>query len=125
MGKIQPALRAAFDYRLGNPAHIALDGWVRQLIFMIRYAPSTTWTEVPFTVETNFPGEIQCQLDGRDQRLRITEVGTLVKMDPFERQVIVFAEFCRFAKFLSCHPEFAVMLTRLCVGVMRVDGNAR
>src|SRR6266498_635509 len=47
-----------------------------------------------------------------------------MEMNPFEWKIILSAELCCFEKLCARHAKLAVMLSRFCMCVMRVDGNA-
>src|SRR5512136_2321098 len=61
--EIESALPAAFDDCLSNSAHITFDGGTRQLLFVIRYAPSAAGTEMPFAAEANLLCQVQRHVD--------------------------------------------------------------
>ena len=48
-----------------------------------RSAPAAAGTEVPLATEADLSGEIQCHVNGGEQRLGITEVRALVEVDAF------------------------------------------
>src|SRR5215204_4802543 len=121
MRKFKPALLAAIDYRFRDAAHITLHGWIWQLIFMIGHSPSTARAKMPLPAESDFFGEVQSHVDRRDQWLGITEVRALMKVNPFEREIVLVAEFRGFEHLVACHTEFAIVLSCLGMGMMCVD----
>ena len=80
---------------------------------------------MPLAGEPNILGKVQCQLDGGEQRLRVAEVRSLVKVNACERQMILFAETRRFENLGARHAELAIVLSCLGVRVMGMNGDAR
>src|SRR5690242_21946543 len=80
---------------------------------MIRHSPSTPGTEVPFLAEANFLCKVQGHVNGGDQRLRVTEVRTLMKVHAVQRYVMLFTKLRSLQKRLALHEELAVSLTGL------------
>ena len=79
---------------------------------------------MPLAVEADLLCQVQCHVDRGDQRLGVAEVRALVEVDPFQGQILFFAELRGFQNLFARHAELAVMLTGLRVGVMGVDGDA-
>src|SRR5215212_8990397 len=123
--QVQSALTASFDDCLGDAAHIILNGWIWQLIFMIRHSPSAAWAKMPFAPEPNFLCQIQRHLNRRNQRFRVTKVRTLMKMNPFQRQVMFPTKFCSFQNLPTRHAKLTVLLPGLRMRVVSSYRKAR
>ncbi len=80
---------------------------------------------MPLTIEADLLRQVQRHVDGRDERLGIAEVRSLVEVDSCQRKIMFLAEFRSFQKLFARHAKLAVMLARLGMGVMGVDGDAR
>src|SRR5512141_3232074 len=92
---------------------------------MVCHCPSAAGTEMPLTCKSYFFRQIKRQLDGRNQWFRITKVRTEMEMNPMERKIMFSTKICSFEDLFTRHPEFAAMMTRLCMDVMGVNADAR
>src|SRR5689334_12299914 len=101
MRKVESALLAAFDHRFRNAAHVTFNRGIGQLIFMIGHTPSAAGTEMPLAPQSDFFGDVQSHVNRRDQWLRVTEVRALVKVNPFEWEIVGPAELGGFEQLFA------------------------